>query len=185
MGSFGIRDIEQANDRTHWFDRSVVEGNAYRVSLRHTMSSGEQLIVYFEPVESGGTIHIAPPAIESPQLAYVDVWENPPDPSANFADDVFVHAMRYDTSPETPEAVVNRVTTGNLDTTPADTDQTEESLVRGGQQFNTPGDSSRRGIWRTIPVGETIAMVVTDQSNGSGNQYSFDTVVYEGDTFPE
>lgn len=32
------------------------------------------------------------------------------------------------------------------------------------------------------PVGETVSFVVTDRSNGSGNVYGFDTVIYEGTT---
>lgn len=166
-----------------FFDRAMANGDAYRVSLRHTMADGEELTLYFEPVDAGGTLWMAPPAVESPEAAFIDVYENPADPSANFADDVFVHAMRYDVSPETPEATVNRVTTGNLDTTNAD--QTEETLIRAGDRYNSPLDIGRRGIWRIIPVDETIAMVITDDSGGAGNLYSFDTVIYEGDSFPD
>lgn len=162
--------------------QAVVNGDAYRASMRHTLADGEKLIVFFEPVDPGGTIHIETPAIDNPQACDIDVWENPADPSANFAGDLYVHAMRYDVTPEEPEATVDRVTTGNLDTSSAD--KTEETHVRADGDYNTPGGEAQRGIWRTIPVGETIAFVVTDQSNGSGNVYGFDTVVYEGDTVP-
>lgn len=174
-----LNEIKRLTNPLLW---SVFAGQAYRVSLRHTMDDTEELTIYFEPVAAGGTIHIAPPAIESPEAANVDVWENPADPSENFAGDVFVHNMRYDAQ-ESPEATIDRVTTGNLTTTSAD--QTEESLVRAGDRFNSPLDVSQRGIWRTIPVGETIAMVITDQSGGANNLYSFDTVVYEGDILPD
>lgn len=174
-----LNEIKRLTNPLLW---SEFAGEAYRVSLRHTMGDGEELTIYFEPVGSGGTIHIAPPAVESPEVAEVDVYENPADPSANFAGDVFVHNMRYDAQ-ETPDAVVDRVTTGNLDTTGAD--QTEESLIRASDRFNSPLDVAQRGIWRTIPVGETIGMVITDQSGGASNLYSFDTVVYEGEILPD
>lgn len=54
-----------------------------------------------------------------------------------------------------------------------------------GERQNTPGGEERRGIWRVIPVGETVSIILTDRSNGSGNIYGFDTVVYEGETFPK
>lgn len=161
---------------------AVMTGDAYRVSLRHTLADGEELILFFQPVSAGGTIHIAPPAIEPPTAADIDVWENPADPSSNFGGDVFVHNMRYD-GQESPNATIDRVTNGNLNTTNAD--QTEETLLRSDQEFKTPGDVNQRAIWRTIPVGETIAMVITDRSGGTQNEYSFDTVVYEGDSVPE
>lgn len=162
--------------------QAVVYGDAYRVSMRHTLSDGEELIVFFDPAAAGGTIHIETPAIDNPQACNIDVWENPADPSANFAGDLLAHAMRYDVTPETPEATVDRVTTGNLDTSGAD--KTEETHIRTDGDYNTPGGEARRGLWRTIPVGETIAFVVTDQSGGANNVYGFDTVVYEGDTVP-
>lgn len=166
---------------TNIFTRAVLNGDAYRVSKRHTLADGEELILHFDPVPAGGTIHIATPAIDSAQRAEIDVWENA-DPGANLVDDLFVHAMRYDVEPETTDATIQRVSDGGLDTTNAD--KTEETNVRQGGNYNTPGDASQRGIWRTIPVGEAISFVITDQSNGSGNIYGFDCVVYEGDTLP-
>lgn len=162
------------------FSQAVIDGNSYRVSKRHTLSDGEQLIAFFDPVASGGTIHIETPAITTPANCDIDVWENPT-PNAT-TDDFFVHAMRYDVTPETPEATITRVNDGMLDTSTGD--QTEQTRVNGSEQYNSPGDGAQRGIWRTIPVGETIAFIITDQSNGSGNIYGFDTVVYEGDTLP-
>lgn len=181
MGSFGVKDIEEANQNTHWFDRAVINGDAYRISKRHTLADGEELTVHIEPVSAGGTVHIETPAITTPANCDVDVWENA-DPGTSTNDDLFVHAMRYDVSPETPEATVTRVTDGGLATGSAD--QTEQTRVGANEQYNTPGGESRRGLWRTIPVGETVSFVITDQSNGSGNIYGFDAVVYEGDTFP-
>lgn len=163
------------------FTQAVINGDAYRVSKRHTLADSEELIVHFDPVVAGGTIHIATPAIDTARRAEIDIWENA-DPGANLVDDLFVHATRYDVEPETPEATIQRVSSGGLDTTNAD--KTEETNIRQGGDYNTPGDTAQRGIWRTIPVGETISFVITDQSNGSGNVYGFDTMVYEGDTFP-
>lgn len=185
MASFGLKDIEDAVKASHWFDRAVVEGNAYRISKRHTLADGEELTIHFVPVSAGGTIHIETPAITTPTACDIDVWENAePDGSADdTADDLFVHAMRYDEAPEGPEATVQRVTDGSLATGAAD--QTEQTRVVSGEQYNTPGGEARRGLWRTIPVGETVSFIITDQSNGSGNVYGFDTVVYEGETFPD
>lgn len=163
------------------FDRAMANGDAFRVSKRHTLADGEELTAHFDPVDAGGTIWIATPAITTPSQCHVDVWENA-DPGTNLVDDLFVHAMRYDVSPETPEATIQRVSDGGLGTGSAD--QTEQTVVNANEQYNTPGDEARRGIWRIIPVGETVSFVITDQSNGSGNVYGFDTVVYEGDTFP-
>lgn len=110
------------------------------------------------------------------------MWENA-DPQSNLVDDLLVHAMRYDVTPESPQATVQRVSNGGLDTSAAD--KTEETRVRSGGDYNTPGDSAQRAIWRTIPDGETVPFVVTDQSNGSGNVYGFDAVIYEGEGVPE
>lgn len=163
---------------------AVFEGESYRVSKRHTLADGEQLIVHFVPVTSGGTIHIETPAITTPANCNIDVWENasPDGTTDDTADDLLVHAMRYDVSPETPQATIQRVTNGSLDTSTAD--KTEETRLNSGEQYNTPGGGDVRGVWRTIPVGEAISFVITDQSNGSGNIYGVDTVLYEGESLP-
>lgn len=160
---------------------AVMKGEAYRVSTRHTLADGEELIVHMDPVQAGGTIHIETPAISTPQNADVDVWENA-DPGTSTNDDLFVHAMRYDVAPEEPQATITRVSNGGLDTSGAD--QTEQTHIEANREYNTPGGTAQRGIWRTIPVGETVSFVITDQSNGSGNVYGFDTVVYEGSILP-
>lgn len=172
----------QAHSR---LQEAVIEGEAYRVSKRHTLADGEELTVHIVPVSAGGTVHIETPAITTPVACDIDVWENAdPDGTANdTADDLFVHAMRYDVSPETPQATIQRVTDGSLDTSSAD--QTEQTRVQTNEQYNQPGGAGLRGIWRTIPVGERVSFVITDQSNGSGNVYGFDTVVYEGSVLPE
>lgn len=163
---------------------SVVKGNAYRVSKRFTLSAGEQLILYFDPIEAGGTIHIEPPSVLPEGVADIDVWENA-DPQGNLVDDLEVHNMRYDSGQGTefPEATIQRVTSGGLDTTGAD--KTEESRAAADVPWNAPQGAPIRGLWRTIPVGETIAMVITDRSSGSNNVLAFDTVVYEGQAMPD
>lgn len=163
---------------------AVIDGDAYRVSKRHTLADAEELSIHFVPVSAGGTIHIETPAITTPANCDIDVWENadPDGTAGDTADDLFVHAMRYDVSPETPEATITRVTNGSLDTSTAD--QTEQTRVNANEQYNAPGGGAMRGIWRTIPVGERVTFVITDQSNGSGNVYGFDTVVYEGKKLP-
>lgn len=162
------------------FDRAMANGNAYRVSKRHTLADGEQLICHFDPVDSGGTLYIETPAITTPANCDVDIWENATPGSQT--NDFLVHAVRYDVTPEQPEADIYRVPDQGLDTSTGD--KTEETRVAAGEQYNVPGGEGRRGIWRIIPVGETVSFVITDQSNGSGNVYGFDTMVYEGDTFP-
>lgn len=157
---------------------ATIQGDAYRVSKRHTLADGEEFIFHLDPVAAGGTVHIETPAITTPQRCDVDVWENA-DPGSSTNDDLFTHVTRYDVAPETPEATVTRVSTGSLDTSSAD--QTEQTRIEAGEQYNTPGGTPSRGIWRTIPVGETVSFIITDQSNGSGNVYGFDTVFYEGD----
>lgn len=167
------------------FTRAVLNGNAYRVSKRHTLADGEEFTVLFDPSSSGGLINIATPAISTPQLCNIDVWESaqPDGTASDTADDLFVHNMRYDLGEgqESPDATITRVTDGSLDTSNAD--QTEQTRVQATEQYNTPGDTEGRGIWRVIPVEDTVAFVITDQSNGSGNTYGFDAVVYEGMDF--
>lgn len=164
------------------FTLAVVRGDAYRVSKRHSLDDGEEFILHVDPVSAGGTVHIATPALDTPELCHIDVYENA-DPQTNLVDDLFVHAMRYDVTPEAPEATVQRVSTGGLDTSGGD--QTEQTKIESGKDYNTPGDTEQRGIWRTIPVGETVSFVITDQSGGTANTYGFDTVIYEGDSVPE
>ena len=162
----------------------VAEGEAYRVSKRLARDDGQEFTVHIDPVSAGGTVHIAAPAIEAEEAADVDVWENA-DPGADTVDDLFVHNMRYDSGQgsEQPEATIVRVTDSGLDTTGAD--KTEETLIQGGGVMASTGDEDLRGIWRTIPVGETISIVVTDRSGGNDNRFSFDTVVYEGEILPD
>lgn len=171
-----------ATETQSLLQRAALNGEAYRVSKRHTLADGEELIVHFVPVSAGGTIHIETPAITTPAACNIDVWENasPDGTTDDTADDLFVHVTRYDIAPEAPDATVQRVTNGSLDTSSAD--QTEQTRVEAGEQYNMPGGVAVRGIWRTIPVGEAISFVITDQSNGSGNVYGFDTMVYEGPT---
>lgn len=174
-----LNEIKRLTNPLLW---STVAGEAYRVSKRTTLDDGGELIVHIDPADVGGTVHIATPAIEPDEACDVDVWENA-DPGTSTNDDLFVHAMRYDVSPETPEATVTRVTSGGLDTSSAD--QTEQTHISAGGDYNTPGDSPQRGIWRTIPVGETVSFVITDRSGGNSNIYGFDTVIYEGDILPD
>lgn len=169
------------------FHRAINEGHAYRVSKRHTLADGEELTVLFDPVAAGGAIAIETPAINTPQACDVDVWESAqPDGTANdTADDLFVHNMRYDLGDgrESPEATIQRVTNGSLDTSSAD--KTEETRLQANREYNTPGGEALRTIWRVIPIEDTVAITITDQSNGSGNVYGFDTVVYESGPYPD
>lgn len=162
--------------------RAVIDGDAYRVSKRHTLADGDEFIFHSAPVDSGGTVHIGTPAITTPAKCDIDIWENA-DPGSSTNSDLFIHAMRYDESPETPQATITRVTSGGLDTSVGD--RTEQTRLNANKDYNSPGDGAQRGIWRVIPVGETISFVLTDQSNGSGNIYGFDTVIYEGDSLPD
>lgn len=164
-------------------EAAVIAGNAYRVSKRHTLSDGEELIVHFDPVSAGGTIHIEPPSLLPEGVADIDVWENA-DPGQNLVDDLFVHNMRYDSGAgnEQPQATVQRVSNGGLTTT--DADQTEQSRAAADVPWNAPQGAPTRGLWRTIPVGETVSIVITDDSGGAGNILAFDTVVYEGKKLP-
>lgn len=165
----------------------VMRGEGYRVSSRHTLAAGEEFTVYFEPVSAGGTIHIEPPSLLPEGVADIDVFEDAqPDGTADdTADDLFVHNMRYDSGlgAETPEATVQRITDGSLDTSGAD--QTEETRAAADVPWNAPQGAPTRGIWRTIPVGENVTIRVTDRSAGSGNVLAFDTVVYEGEILPD
>lgn len=160
---------------------AVMLGQGYRVSKRQTLDDGEEFIAHFDPKAAGGTIHIEPPSLLPEGVADIDVWENA-DPGENLVDDLFVHNMRYD-GRETPEASIQRVSNGGLTTTNAD--QTEESRAASDVPWNAPQGAPTRGIWRTIPVGETVSIVVTDDSGGANNVLAFDTVVYEGDILPE
>lgn len=160
------------------FDRAVANGNAYRVSTRHTMADGENLTIHFDPSTLNGPLYIATPAIEPPEKALVGVYENA-DPNATNTD-LKTHNMRYDvgSAKETPNSTITRVTNGELNTTGSD--QTEETQVRSSGEYLTPGDTERRALWRITSGTENVSMVITDDSGGSNNRYGFDTVVYEG-----
>lgn len=160
------------------FDRAIANGNAYRVSMRHTMADGEELIIHFDPASSGQTLYIVTPAIEPPEIALIDVYENAA-PGASTNDDLQIHNMRYDVAAEdeTPDATITRVTNGGLDTSSAD--KTEETQLRGNGEYQTPGDTERRALWRIISGSETVSMVITDDSGGAGNRYGYDTAIYE------
>lgn len=166
---------------------AVMRGEAYRVSARQTLASGEEFSAYFEPVADGGTIHIEPPSVLPEGVANIDVFEDaqPDGTAGDTADDLQVHNMRYDTGQgtETPAATVQRITNGSLDISAAD--QTEESRAAADVPWNAPQGAPTRGIWRSIPVGENVTIRVTDESSGSGNILAFDTVVYEGELLPD
>lgn len=175
MASFDLHDV---------FKRALLNGDAYRASNRTTLADGEEFIVHFAPSEAGGTMHIESPAISPDAAADVDVWENA-DPEGNAVAGLKVHNMNYGVAEadEQPTGTVTIVGGGGLNTTGAD--QTEETLVRSGTEYNTPGGEEQRGLWRKVPASENVTVVITDRSGGSNNEYSFDTVVYEGDTFPD
>lgn len=177
-------EYKAAHAARNEFAQAVMQGEAYRVSKRQTLASGDEFIVHIDPNVGGRTVHIEPPSVLPEAVANIDVYENA-DPGTNLVDDLEVHNMRYDTGQgsEMPGALIQRVTTGGLDTSGAD--KTEESRVGADMSWNAPQGAPSRGIWRTIPPGETVSMVVTDQSAGSGNVLAFDTVVYEGDILPE
>lgn len=165
---------------------AVIKGDAYRVSTRHTMSDLEELIVHFDPAgtDPDQVLYIATPAIDTPENARVDVYENA-DPGASVNSDLEIHNMRYDVpaSMETPQASITRVTDGGLDLTNAE--KTEETQIQSQGEYQTPGDLAQRGIWRIISGTETVSMIITDESGGVDNRYAFDTVVYEGPSLPE
>lgn len=160
---------------------AVIAGDAFRISKRQSIDDGQEFIVHFDPGDT--VLYIATPAIDPPEIALIDVYENA-DPGTSGVDDLQIHNMRYDVpeSDEQPNASITRVATGGLDISSAD--QTEETQLRGGGEYQTPGDTEARGIWRIISGSETVSMVITDDSGGTANRYSFDTVVYEGPTLP-
>lgn len=181
---------EISTDGSHTYStlqECVMRGEAYRVSARNTLAAGEEFSAYFEPVSSGGTIHIEPPSVLPEGVADIDIFEDaqPDGTAGDTADDMQVHNMRYDSGigAETPAATIQRITNGSLDTSSAD--QTEESRAAADVPWNAPQGAPTRGIWRTIPVGENVTIRVTDRSAGSGNILAFDTVVYEGDMLPD
>lgn len=177
------RNVPEGMNILTW---AVMKGEAYRVSARQTLADGEEFTAHFVPATAGGTIHIEPPSVLPEGASNIDVYENadPDGTAGDTADDLQVHNMRYDTGQgtETPGATIQRVTNGSLDTSTAD--KTEDSRVASGTNWNAPQGSPVRGIWRTIPVGERVSIVVTDDSSGSGNVLAFDTVVYEGSILP-
>lgn len=181
MASFGLKDIEDLLARA---ERSVTTGQAYRVSKRQSLDDGQELIVHFDPQESGGTIHIEPPSLLPEGVADVDVYENA-DPGTNTTDDMVVHNMRYDSGSgtEQPKASILRVSDGGLNTTAAD--KTEESRAAADVTWNAPQGAPARALWRTIPTTENVSIVITDDSGGANNVLAFDTVVYEGDIYPD
>lgn len=166
------------------FAQAVINGDAYRVSKRLTTADSEEYIVHFDPASVDDVLYIATPAVDPDADARIDVYENA-DPGTNLVDDMQVHNMRYDVSAdqETPEATIQRVSDGGLDTTGAE--KTEETQIAKGNEFQAPADAPERAIWRIISGDETVSMVITDESNGSGNRFAFDTVMYEGPTLPE
>lgn len=175
MASFDLHDI---------FKRALLNGDAFRASNRTTLADGEEFIVHFSPSSDGGTFHIETPAISPDAAADIDVWENA-DPGSNAITGLLVHNMNYGVGEgdDEPTGTVTLVANGGLNTTGAD--QTEETFIRSGTEYNTPGGEEQRGLWRKVPAGENVTMVITDRSGGSNNEYSFDTVLYEGDTFPD
>lgn len=179
--------LDLAGGHSHsLFTQAVINGDAYRISKRQSIDDGQEFIVHFDPAgaDPDQVLYIATPSIDPPENALIDVYENA-DPGTSTNDDLQIHNMRYDVqaSEEQPDATITRVSTGGLDTTGAD--QTEETQVRGNGEYQTPGDTELRGIWRIISGDETVSMVITDDSGGTANRYAFDTVVYEGPSLPE
>ena len=162
------------------FDSAVDRGKAYRVSKRQSIDDGQEFTIHFIPADDGQTLFIESPAIDPEELADIDIYENAEPNEGETNDDVYVHNMRYDVDAENeePDATVLRVNDSELDT--ANADKTEETLVRQGGEYQTPGGEERRGLWRIISGDETVTVVITDRSGGNNNICAFDTVIYEG-----
>lgn len=166
---------------TNILTQAVINGDAYRVSARRTLSDGEEFIIHLDPVDTGGTIYLEAPAVQTEIRALYDVYENA-DPGTNLVDDLEVHNMRYD-GDETPEATVQRVSNGGLDISSAD--KTEETFADSTNEGVDTGSAETRAIYRVIPTTDIISLVITDDSGGTNNNFAIDLVVYEGDTLPE
>lgn len=172
--------------------RAAVKGEAYRITPEPTtgndgysLDDGESFTLRINPVDAGGTVHLQTPAIDPADKAQVEVFENAaPDGTADdTANDLYIHNQRYDEGQgsETPEATIQRVTNGSLDTSGAD--KTEHRLLRSGRSYeDTPGE---RMFWRTVPTTDDISIRVTDVSGGTANELDFALVVFEGSIFPD
>lgn len=155
---------------------SVTNGNSYRVSKRQQLDDGQQFTVDIDP--NSEAVYIETPSIEAEAFAHVDVWENASVvDGGTTTEDIIVHNQRYDQQDQ-PSATIQRIANGDTDTSTAD--KTEETLVQGGGVFGGAGANNRRGFWRIVPSDMRITIIVTDQSDGSGNNFAFDTVIHEG-----
>lgn len=159
--------------------RAVIEGDAWRLSGRRTLDDGQSFNIHIDPQEAGGTVHVEAPAILPDETADITIIHNAT--VANLADDLTVHNQRYDVPTESLETVVQRVPDGDV----SGGSVTEQSRVTDTNQLPKTGGEEARAIWRTVPVGETLTLQITDDSGGNDNVFSFVLTFYEGPSLPD
>ena len=169
---------------------AAATGESFRITPEPTgddggfeLSNGDQFIIQIVPNDT--TLHLEGPTIDPEEKARVDVFENaePNDEATHTNDDLFIHNQRYDKGAldkEEPDATIRRIDTGQLDTSEAD--QTEHRVLREGVTYGN--GATQRSIWRTVPPGDNITIVIEDRSGGNNNALDFAIVLYEGPTMP-
>lgn len=172
-------ELHQIKRLTNRLQRAVIAGDAWRVSARQTLSDGEEFIIHIVPNEDSGTLHLEAPAVNPDTVANFDVFH---DATPNeTVDDLIIHNQRYDVPHDAIDAMVVRVPDGQL----TGGTKTEESRLSADTPRPESGGEASRGIWRTVPVGDVISIVITDDSGGNNNEFSLVLTLYEGDIFPD
>ena len=186
-------EAEAANVTTHSrFNRSVVYGDAYRVSKTAELDNGEELILHIsnpptsewddDPVD----VNIEPIGIKAERGGDINAWKNA-DPGAGFAgDSPILGNLNYAYSPTPSEPVTIEVdadgdfeTDFTKETGLPDDGQTEEDfLPEGGSDvFGQSSVASPRGLYRIIPPSESITVVIRNTEGGS-RTFGFETSIY-------
>ena len=191
--SFRIVEALRKDTLNRFASAAMDTGEAFRITPQPTgddggfeLDNGEQFILQIVPTESGGTLHLEAPIIDPEEKARIDIYENaePNDEELHTNDDLFIHNQRYDkgmADKEVPDATIRRIDSGELNTTPAD--QTEHRVLREGREY--AAEVTDRNIWRTVPFGDNISIVVEDRSGGNNNALDFSLVLFEGDRLPQ
>ena len=171
--------------------RQVVNGHAYKVSRTTDLDSGEEYIIHFEnpPVEEWESdnprdLNIEPISLVTEDGTVIEAYKDA-EPQEGFAGNLPIIAngnYAYDALP--PDVIIEEDTTGDFATDfelatelPQDGKSEEGATPRDQPgEFLSGKAPNRRGLFRVIPPGESVTVIV--ESQNPGNRVSLNTTVY-------
>lgn len=158
----------------------LISGAAWEISYTDELASGEEIILHIENApENDLDMLVEPFSIRNEGSAEIEAWKGgePNDAEQHFEGDLTIGNANYAYPPD-PTQTVDRITSDELDTTVADTQTLDDTLLEDDDGVFGGDSPEDRGLWRVIPPGESISAIIRNVSGGN-NDYGLNGYVYE------